>query len=115
MENLTAKYGEKKTTIEIVDWDFEQLVKEVYGHHYEIGPCEQHLYESSLQYDNVNGELYFSDEIELEKFKKHGMFEEGSFSKINKEGTMPRAYLLLSDMVNRGILDKGNYTISYGG
>jgi hypothetical protein len=103
-ENITDKYFTTKTISEVDDYGFENLIKEVYGHNIELAAEEENLYESSLQFNNVNGDMSrFSYRMKnLESF-----IESGS--------PYPGTILLLNDMVSKDILNSGNYIISYGG
>ena len=110
MEKTYNDKFDRETINRINDYDFDELVKEVYGHDIEVMANEEHLYESSIEFD-IDGDVSDYYEPDLAIFVKNGWCDSKS-GILFKDGVYPRTHVLLNDMCRRGLIDKGNYTIT---
>lgn len=100
----------KSPRFEMYYFDFNELVKEFYGHEIEIMAEEHSLYESSITFD-IDGSLSDYEERDLEKFIKNGYMIPGT-NRLVKDYVYPGTDTLLNDMCRKKKIEPGFYIIS---
>lgn len=88
----------KNIVIELEYYEFQDLVKKQYGHDFSFVADQECGNDSSHQFI-INGIIDDYEEGELQLFKDDGVYN-------------LLANVLLNDLANRGVIEKGNYIIS---
>lgn len=88
----------KKETIIRADYrEVEKLINKTYGIDYSIVECEELGNDSTVSFNNINGEIESEEEHELEE--------------TILGNNMYRTHLLLNDLCRKGLIEAGNYVI----
>ena len=88
-----------QTIFKVDVWDFDNFIKEVYGHEFSLQADQEFHNDDLVEFILGREELSEYDQETLDIFKSTG------------RGTY-LTYILLQDLVNNSMIDKGRYVIS---